>query len=72
MIIEYGTTVDQMLTKYLKTINKRELYANEEKIKFVYNSKEINFGENTPIEKYFSITDNIIIKVFYLCKVMNG
>ena len=34
--------------------------------------KNFNFGENTPIEKYFSITDNIIIKVFYLSKVMNG
>ena len=53
LIINYGTTIDQMLVKYLKKINKYELYGAKNKIAFIYNVKNLQFGDNTPIEIYF-------------------
>ena len=53
LILNYGTTVDDMLLRYLKKINKTELYGANKKIAFIYNVKNIQFGDKTPIEIFF-------------------
>ena len=57
MVLNYGTTVDQALRKYLEHMGKKNL-INSEKISFLYNAAKLNFGDNTPIEKFFKNITN--------------
>ena len=50
---DYGTTVQEMLMKYLQRIEKPELF-NTDKIEFHYNSKKFNWFDNTKIEQKFN------------------
>ena len=52
--LHYGTTINEMITKYLMKIGKPELINNKEnKISFIYNSRFLRFGDNTKIEQFF-------------------
>ena len=49
-----NATVDEMLTNYLKAINKPELICNKNNPRFVFNTKELLFGDITPISSNFN------------------
>ena len=53
IIINYGTTVDQVLKEYLVLIKKQKLIGLQNKIQFIYNGRQLLFGDKTPIEKFF-------------------
>ena len=57
MVLNYGTTVDQALRKYLEHMGKESL-INSDKISFLYNAAKLNFGDQTPIEKFFKNISN--------------
>ena len=57
VLVKFGTTIDQLLKKYLEIENKINL-INSNKIFFLYNACLVKFGDNTPVEKYFKIKPN--------------
>ena len=52
LITEYGTTIDQLLKEYLIRINRAE-FINTNEYTFMYNSRKIQFGDQTPVENIF-------------------
>ena len=52
MIFEYGTTIDEMLKKFLNKVGKPEL-INSPKICFLFNARQLKIGDKTKIEDYF-------------------
>ena len=52
LITEYGTTIDQLLKEYLIRINRAE-FINTNEYTFIYNSKKIQFGDQTPVKNIF-------------------
>ena len=66
LIINYGTTVEQILKEYLFLINTQNLINQPNKIQFIYNSRQLSFGDKTPIEKFFKRKmDMVHIHVIY-------
>ena len=66
LIVDYGTSVDDMLKMYIEKINKPELLDQKDKISFVYNLKSFKFGDKTPIEASFKRKMNLVhIQVIY-------
>ena len=65
LILDYGTTVDDMLKIYLKKENKLDLYGSYNKIGFLYNIKNIQFGNTTPIELFFKNRRTPKVQVSY-------
>ena len=61
--VDYGTSIDDMLKKYLKHINHPELINNKNDIAFLYNAQILIFGDKTKIEDYFKYNNhpNIIV-----------
>ena len=54
MVFDYGTTIDQALAQYLKRVGKPELIRNlGNDICFLFNAKQINFGNQTKVEVFF-------------------
>ena len=54
LVLNYGTTLDQMIKTYLIRINKENLYYEKDKhVCFLWNGIEIKFGDKTPIEIFF-------------------
>jgi len=64
MIFNYGTTIDEMMKKYLLRIKQPE-YINSNKIHFLYNAKTFNFGDQTPIGDIFGWIRKPAVIVFY-------
>ena len=50
MLLNYGTTIDQMLEKYLIRAGK---YGDKDKICFLFCGIMLRFGDQTPIEEFF-------------------
>ena len=65
LILDYGTTVDDMLKIYLKKENKLDLYGSYNKIGFLYNIKNIQFGNTSPIELFFKNRRTPKVQVSY-------
>ena len=66
LIINYGTTVDQVLKEYLFLMNRQNLINQQNVIQFIYNSRQLSFGDKTPIEKFFRRKlDMVHIHVIY-------
>ena len=66
LVINYGTTIDQLLTNFLIKINKPELIGLKEKVQFIYNLRTLKFGDQTPIEQFFKRSMNLVnIQVIY-------
>ena len=65
LILDYGTTVDDMLKIYLKKENKLDLYGSNNKIGFLYNIKNIQFGNQMPIELFFKNRRTPKVQVSY-------
>ena len=52
--INYGTSVSNALRKYLNSVNKPELFGQNDKVNFLYNAQKLAFDDNTPIETKFA------------------
>ena len=52
IVCNYGTTIDEVLKKYLNTVNKPEL-INQNKLCFLFNAAQLKFGDKTKVEDYF-------------------
>ena len=63
--LNYGTTIEQMLNEFLKKVNKLELKDRNDKIYFSINLRRIEFGDKTPIEKFFDFNSQPNIDVNY-------
>ena len=61
--VDFGTTIDEALKIYLKRVGRPDLINNiQNKICFLYNADRLNFGDKTPVEKYFNYKEtNIVI-----------
>ena len=55
-----GTTIDQLLKKYLE-IENREYLINSKKVVYLYNGLSLKFGDNTKIENVFKKQNPTII-----------
>ena len=57
ILVNYGTTVEQLIKMYLYKVCGKELiddyYTGKKVIKFLFNAKDIKFGEQTSVEQYF-------------------
>ena len=50
----FGTTINQLLEKYLKHIKRPDLIGDKEnKICFLYNAIKLRFGDETTVEEFF-------------------
>ena len=61
LVYSYGTTIDAVLRKYLKRVNREDLINDEKnkgKICFLFNAAQLKFGDNTPIEQFFKGISN--------------
>ena len=62
--MDYGTTINEALKIYLKRVGRPDLIYNiTNKICFLYNANRLNFGDKTPIEKYFNYKENPMVIV---------
>ena len=59
--VKYGTTIDQLLQKYLNKIGRPELYEQKSKnIWFIFNAQKLNYGDTTPVENIFKTLTSIV------------
>ena len=49
----HGTTISQAIKKYLESVNRPELFGQNDKVNFLYNANKIDFNDNTTIENKF-------------------
>ena len=65
IVCDYGTTINEVLEKFLKSIGKPE-FINKEGVKYICNTNglsSLKFGDETKIEDYFIDKNNNIIIV---------
>ena len=58
IIVDYGTSVSDMIKKYFNEIGKPELFRND-KICFLYDACKLNCDDNTKVENFFQKTSLI-------------
>ena len=64
LIINYKKTIDQLLKKYLERIGRSELIGDiGRRVTFIYNARQLRFGDNTPVEQYFKYINDLSITV---------
>ena len=66
LLVDYGTTIERLLEKYLKHVGRPDLIASKD-IAFIYNARKLDWKDKTPVEIFFphlapQITVNDIIK----------
>ena len=61
IVFNYGTTISDILKRYLNKINHPEFIKKGDNIVFLYNAKKLKF--RTKIEKFFNNTSIPVIKV---------
>ena len=68
IVFKKGTTIDEMIKKYLYEVNKPELIKQKEKGKviFLYNAQKLELGDKTKIENVFLCDSNP--KIFIITK----
>ena len=55
----HGTTVDELIKKYLKRKGRLDLYVTKsKKICFLFNAIELKYGDKTPVEQLFKDKPN--------------
>ena len=52
--VDFGTTINELLEKYVKIISRPDLIGENSRIIFTYNAKRIRFGDQTKVESLFS------------------
>ena len=65
LLLNPNRTVDEMLTIYLKTINKPELIGQRYNPKFVFNAEFLYFGDKRLICQYFQKYSNPSVTVIW-------
>ena len=63
IIFNLGTTISDILKRYLNKINHSELIEKSGNIVFLYNGKKLKFNDRTKIEKFFNYACNPVITV---------
>ena len=59
LVYNYGTTIDQALTKYLNRVGRPELIGDtSNKICFLFNAAQLKFGDQTKVEAFFKNINN--------------
>ncbi len=58
LIVNYGTNIDELMKLYLNKVKRPDLINNEKKISFIYNSKQLNFGDKRKVETVFKNNSN--------------
>ena len=53
LVFNHGTTIDQVLRKYLNVVGRPDLIGKDKDIGFLFNGSKINFGNKTPVEAFF-------------------
>ena len=51
--VDFGTTINELLEKYVKSISRPDLIGENSMIVFTYNAKRIGFGDQTKVESLF-------------------
>ena len=64
LILNFGTSIDQMLKIYLRRYDIEYLYNKNDKIIFLFKANKIKFGDKTPIENFFKYDSNPKVTVF--------
>ena len=57
LVVDYGTTIDKLLKKYLKRTNRSDLEKSNN-ISFLFNARRLKFGDQTKIEDFFKDITN--------------
>ena len=60
LVVDYGTTINEMLELYLRRIERPDLIGKDNKITFICNGSRVNFGDYTKVEDY---QDQALIKL---------
>ena len=63
LFFKYGTTIDEILKKYLHKINRPDLINQKEKITFIFNASKLKFGDKTKVEDFFKGILNPVVFV---------
>ena len=63
IIVNYGTSVDELIKLYLNKVKRPDLINKENNISFIYNSKSLNFGDKRKVENVFKNNNNVIFVV---------
>lgn len=59
LVYNYGTTIDQALSKYLNRVGRPELIGDTtNKICFLFNAAQLKFGDQTKVENFFKNVNN--------------
>ena len=69
LVLSYGTTIDEMLKKFLFVVNRENLYGSNE-FGFLFNGIQIRFGDQNLIEKEFENYDFPTILLFDQGKII--
>ena len=56
IIAYFGTTIDEILKKFMERINLSGLINDNDAFFFLYNNEHLNFGDNRKIEDFFKIS----------------
>ena len=60
--VDFGTTINELLEKYVKSISRPDLIGENSMIVFTFNANKIKFGEQTKVESLF-LSSHIRIQV---------
>ena len=64
--VDFGTTVDQLLTIYLKRTGRQDLIGNNKRIVFLFNANRMKFGDQTDVkEKFKNVAFPLVSVNFY-------
>ena len=68
LYVDYGTNVDELIKLYLNKVKRPDLIYNEKNISFIFNSKQLKFGDKRKVETVFKNNSNNNI-IFVVDKV---
>ena len=57
IIVNYGTTINDTLEKYLKRVGRPDLIGTHE-LCFLFNARQLKFGDKTNVESFFKFVQN--------------
>ena len=63
IVFNYGTTISDILKRYLNKINHPGFIKKSDNIVFLYNAKKLKFNDRTKIEKFFNNNSIPVITV---------
>ena len=75
LFVDYDTTIDKLLEKYLKTVNRPDLIGDKNilrKICFLFNAYQLKFGDQTPVKNFFKGIQNPKVVVNDVNGLING